>query len=167
MKLERVMLWRLGALALVGCVAASAAGRTMFQRLPESGPFHANLLESARRNVDFRRVLSTGERSQIVVMSLVPGEAIGQEQHRRIEQTIVIVTGQAKAVVDGHEVPLGPGEVVVMAPGAVHDVVNVGSEPLKLYTVYTPPSHLDGRVHPTKEDAARDVDDEAFGQRSE
>ena len=140
-------------------VAGARAGRAT--------PYQANLVERARDNDAYRRVLFTGDKSQLVVMSLPPGEDIGQETHGRVEQTIVCVEGQGRLSLAGAERPFGPGDVVVVTPGTRHDLRNVGSTPLKLYTIYVPPNHIDGRVQATKADAQADHEDEAFGRRVE
>lgn len=130
-------------------------------------PYHANLAERARDNDAYRRVLYTGDKSQLVVMSIAPGDDIGVETHAHVEQTIVCVAGSGRLSLDGVESRFVPGDVVVIPPGTRHDLTNVGATPLKLYTIYVPPSHIDQRVHATKADAAADRADEAFGSRVE
>ncbi len=132
-----------------------------------ASPYHANVAQLARDNDNYRRVLFTGDKSQLVVMSIAPGDDIGQETHARVEQTIVCVSGSGRLSLNGVESGFGPGDVVVITPGARHDVRNVGSAPLKLYTIYVPPNHLDQRVQATKADAQADHEDEAFGRRVE
>jgi mannose-6-phosphate isomerase-like protein (cupin superfamily) len=127
-------------------------------------PFHANVLQAARSNDAYRRVVFTGVKTQLVLMTIPVGGDIGFETHANVEQLIFIADGQAKAILDGAESPLTPGDVVVVTPGTRHDVVNTGSEPLRIYTVYAPPNHIDGRVQATKADAEADKADEAFGQ---
>ncbi|HVY46304.1 MAG TPA: cupin domain-containing protein [Minicystis sp.] len=126
-------------------------------------PFSANVLEAARTNDAYRRVLFTGARTQLAVMTIPVGGDIGAELHANVEQIFVVVAGSGKLVLGGSERALAPGDVVVVTPGSRHDVVNDGTEPLRLYTVYAPPNHLDGTVHATKADAAADRADEAFG----
>jgi mannose-6-phosphate isomerase-like protein (cupin superfamily) len=130
-------------------------------RSPE--PFLVNVLEQARTNEAYRRVLFTGARSQLVLMTIPPGGDIGLESHAHVEQLIFIASGTGKAVLDGVETPIGAGHVVIATPTARHDVVNTGSQPLRIYTVYAPPNHLDGRVQEAKADAEKDLADEAFG----
>ncbi len=132
-----------------------------------ASPYHANVVQLARDNDNFRRVLSTGDKSQLVVMSIAPGDDIGQETHARVEQTIVCVSGNGRLSLNGMESPFGPGDIVVITPGTKHDIRNVGSAPLKLYTIYVPPNHIDQRVQATKADAQADQEDEAFGRRVE
>ncbi len=127
-------------------------------------PFHANVLQAARSNDAYRRVLFTGAKTQLALMTIVPGGDIGFETHPNVEQLVFIATGQGKAVLDGAESPVAAGDVIVVTPGTHHDVVNTGSEPLRIYTIYAPPNHIDGRVHQTKSDAEADKADEAFGR---
>jgi mannose-6-phosphate isomerase-like protein (cupin superfamily) len=127
-------------------------------------PFQANVLQAARSNDAYRRVLFTGAKTQLVLMTIPTGGDIGFETHPHVEQLLFIVSGQGKAILDGAETVVGPGDVVVVTPGTHHDIVNTGAEPLRIYTVYAPPNHIDGRVHRTKADAEADTADEAFGQ---
>ena len=130
-------------------------------------PYHANVVQLARDNDQYRRVLFTGDRSQLVLMSLPPGEDIGQEAHGRVEQTIVCVSGNGRLSMDGVERSFNAGDIVVITPGTRHDIRNVGATPLKLYTIYVPPNHLDQRVQATKADAQADREDQAFGKHLE
>jgi len=127
-------------------------------------PFHTNVLQAARSNDAYRRVVFTGVKTQLALMTIPVGGDIGFEMHPNVEQLIFVADGQAKAILDGAESALIPGDVVVVTPGTRHDVVNTGSEPLRIYTVYAPPNHIDGRVQLTKADAEADEADQAFGQ---
>lgn len=126
--------------------------------------FKNNIEQLTRENRYFRKVLYTGNYSQLVIMDIKPGEDIGEETHR-VEQTLFNLQGTGKAVLDGVESDFNPGDVVVVAPGTKHNFINTGNESLKIYTVYAPANHLDDRVHQTKEDATSDVEDEEFGER--
>jgi len=127
--------------------------------------FSSNHLSAAvKRNRDFRRVLHTGERTQVVAMALPPGVDIGSETHSHVEQLLFVQSGHGKAVLDGKTEPLGPGDAIVVPAGTKHNVINTGRVPLKLFTVYSPPNHIDGRVHATRADADADNEDEEFGQ---
>ena len=113
-----------------------------------------------RENENFREVLFTGSKSQLVVMSLRPGEDIGMETHPDIDQFVRVEAGTGKAILDGVEHDLRDGSAVVIPAGTEHDVVNGStSEPLKLYTIYTPPEHPDGTVHTDKAAAEADGHD--------
>lgn len=126
-------------------------------------PYTANILRETEANENFRKVLFTGVKSQLVAMSIPVGGEIGQETHDHVEQTLCILSGSGKTILNGEEKEIGAGDVVVVTPGTQHNFVNTGSEPLKIYTIYSPPNHIDGRVHATKADADADTEDEAFG----
>ncbi len=125
--------------------------------------YQINIVKSANENTDFRRVLFTGSKSQLVVMNIPSGGDIGEETHDHVEQTLYFQSGTGEAVLNGESTPVGPGDVVVVTPGTRHNFKNTGTEPLKIATVYAPPNHIDGRVHRTKADADADTEDEAFG----
>jgi mannose-6-phosphate isomerase-like protein (cupin superfamily) len=127
-------------------------------------PFEANVLQATRDNEAFRRVLFTGAKTQLVLMTIIPGEHIGLEAHPNVEQLVFIASGHGTAVLDGVASRVVPGDVIVVTPGTHHDVVNTAAEPLRIYTVYAPPNHLDRRVQPTRADAESDKADEAFGR---
>jgi mannose-6-phosphate isomerase-like protein (cupin superfamily) len=112
-----------------------------------------NVTQLARENNDFRRTLFTTERSQLVLMSLLPGEEIGEETHDGIDQVLAFVAGEGEAILDGAHLPVSAGSVVVVPSGTRHNFITKGNAPLKLYTVYTPPEHPDGTVHKTKQEA--------------
>ena len=107
----------------------------------------------AAENEDFRRVLYTTDRSQLVLMAVQPGDEIGEETHEGIDQVLAFVAGEGEAVVEGESKPVRPGSVVVIPSGTRHNFIARGTTALKLYTVYTPPEHPDGTVHRTKEEA--------------
>lgn len=130
-------------------------------------PYTADLFQATEENENFRRVLFTGQRSQLVVMSIPPGESIGAEKHPHVEQTIVILSGSGRAVLGGERSNVGGGSVIVVTPQTTHNLVNIGTTPLRLFTTYSPPNHIDGRVHRTKADAERDVEDQRFGRQVE
>jgi mannose-6-phosphate isomerase-like protein (cupin superfamily) len=129
-------------------------------------PFQVNILSVARSNEDFRRVLFTGARSQLVVMTIPPGGEIGDERHDNVEQTLFCLSGRGTAILDGARSPFVPGDAVVVTPGRWHNFLNTGTEPLRIYTVYAPANHIDGRIQHTKADADADQADEAFGHRA-
>lgn len=113
----------------------------------------------AVRNTDFRRVLYTAKHSQLVLMSLKPGEEIGAEVHT-LDQFFRVEEGAGEVVLDGVRTPVRAGFAVVVPAGAMHNIINTGKTPMKLYTVYSPPNHRDGVVHHTRLDA--EADDEHF-----
>lgn len=126
--------------------------------------YNTNIVKDTQENDNFRRVLFTGKKSQLVVMSIPPGGEIGQETHKFTEQTLFFLSGTGEAIIDDKKFPIGEGDVFVVSPGTKHNFVNNGTEDLKVYTVYAPPNHIDGRVHHTKADADADTEDEAVGE---
>lgn len=114
--------------------------------------------KKAIENNNFRDVLYTDENVQLVVMSLLPQEDIGEEVHQ-LDQFIRIEEGAGKAVLDGVEHEIADGSVIVIPKGTRHNIINTSStEPMKLYTLYAPPAHKDGLVNATKADAtANDI----------
>ncbi len=126
--------------------------------------YQSNILKATQANEFFRQVLFTGARTQLVVMSLNPGEDIGEEVHAHVEQLLFILSGNGKVILDGQENPFAAGDVIVVTPGTRHNFINNGAEKVKIYTVYAPANHIDGKVHKTKADAVADTADEAFGE---
>ena len=110
-----------------------------------------NIEQATKDNTDYRRVLYTSKHSQLVLMCVMPGDEIGTEVHH-LDQFIRIEEGQAKVVLDGVEHEVGADDAIVIPEGTEHNVISTGDVPLKLYTVYSPPEHKDGTVHPTKAD---------------
>ena len=116
--------------------------------------FKSEIENDAIANANFRKVLYTGENSQLVLMSLLPGEEIGLETHEGNDQFFRVEQGNGKCVIDGNEYDLSDGDAVIVPRGAAHNVINRSdTEPLKLYTIYSPPHHKDGIVRATKKDA--------------
>jgi len=105
-------------------------------------------------NSNFRQVLYTGKYMQLVLMSLKPGEEIGEEVHQTVDQFFRIESGEAKFVIDGEEHLAKDGDVVIVPAGSIHNVINTSTTAdLKLYTIYSPANHPDGTIHATKADA--------------
>jgi mannose-6-phosphate isomerase-like protein (cupin superfamily) len=112
------------------------------------------LEKETRKNTDFRRVLYTGKHSQLVLMSLKPGEEIGEETHQDVDQFFRFEGGEGKVIIDGVEHRVKDGNGVIVPAGARHNVVNTSKRAnLKLYTIYSPPEHQDGVVRHTKKEA--------------
>jgi mannose-6-phosphate isomerase-like protein (cupin superfamily) len=106
------------------------------------------------KNTDFRRVLYTGKHSQLVLMSLKPGEEIGEETHSDVDQFFRFEKGEGKVIIDGVENRVKDGDAVIVPSGARHNVVNTSKKSeLKLYTIYSPPEHQDKVVRHTKAEA--------------
>ena len=116
--------------------------------------FSINLEQKTLAGNNFREVLYTTQRSQLVIMSLQPGEEIGLEKHEGHDQFIRVEAGSGVAILDGEKHVLEDGVAVVIPAGTEHNVINTSdSEPMRLYTLYTPPEHPDGIVHATKAEA--------------
>lgn len=123
-----------------------------------------NIVREAADNANFRSVLFTGQKSQLVVMNIPVGEDIGEEAHEHVEQILYFQSGQGKAILNGKETIVSAGDVAIVTPGTRHNFINTGKEPLIVATVYVPPNHLDGTIHKTKAEANADVKDEKFGE---
>lgn len=115
--------------------------------------FVDNIEEKTEQNNFFRQVLYTGKHTQLVVMSLLPGEEIGMEVHPQVDQFFRIEEGEAKVIIDGEEHEVDEGFAIIVPAGSQHNVINTGSNPLKLYTLYSPPNHPQGTVHRTRAEA--------------
>ena len=118
---------------------------------------YVNNIETATvENNYFREVLFTDMRLQLVVMSLLPKESIGEEVHQ-LDQFIRIEKGNGMAVLDGEEHSIEEGSVIVVPCGTLHNIINISlTESMKLYTLYAPPNHKPGTIHKTKADAEAD-----------
>jgi mannose-6-phosphate isomerase-like protein (cupin superfamily) len=127
-----------------------------------------NIEEATVANEDFRRVLYTGKNLQLVLMTLKPGEEIGEEIHEDIDQFFRVEEGQGTIYIDGNASEIEDDFAAIVPAGARHNVVNTGAEPLKLYTLYGPPEHKHGTVHKNKDQAERDHENDHFdGETSE
>lgn len=122
--------------------------------------FNTNIEKDTLANDNFRKVLYTSKHSQLVLMSLKPGEEIGMEIHNENDQFFRFEQGQGKVIIDGNEYEVMDGSAIVVPAGAEHNVINVSdSEDLKLYTIYSPAHHKDGIVRATKEEAESNEED--------
>jgi mannose-6-phosphate isomerase-like protein (cupin superfamily) len=115
--------------------------------------FIDDLEDLTEANRDFRHVLYTGTRMQLVLMSLQPGEDIGEEIHENTDQLIRVEEGTGTLSIDGREWRIKSDVAAMIPAGTMHNVKNTGEKPLKLYTLYAPPEHINGTVHHTKADA--------------
>jgi mannose-6-phosphate isomerase-like protein (cupin superfamily) len=125
-----------------------------------------NIEEATVANEDFRRVLYTGKNLQLVLMTLQPGEEIGEEVHEDIDQFFRIEEGRGTIYIDGAASAVEDDFAAIVPAGARHNVVNTGGQPLKLYTLYGPPEHKEGTVHRDKEQAERDHENDHFDGRT-
>jgi mannose-6-phosphate isomerase-like protein (cupin superfamily) len=116
-------------------------------------PVDIDIVRLARGNDAFRREVATGEHSQVVVMTIPPGEEIGEEVHEGNDQLLVFIDGQGDAVLDGRTAKVTPNDLVLVPAGTRHNFINTGAVPLRLVTVYAPPEHPPGTLHRTKAEA--------------
>lgn len=125
-----------------------------------------NIEKETLENTNFRKVLYTSKYSQLVLMNLKSGEEIGAEVHETHDQFFRFEAGEGKVVLDGIEHIVKDGDAAIARAGMNHNVINTGSDDLKLYTIYSPAEHRDGVIHTTKADAIAD-DEEFDGQTTE
>jgi mannose-6-phosphate isomerase-like protein (cupin superfamily) len=114
--------------------------------------YSGNIEKVTEANENYREVVYTGPNMQLVVMALQPGEVIGMEKHDTHDQFFRVESGECKVVINGEESLLGDGHAAIVPAGAEHNVINTGTEVLKLYTIYAPPQHPAGTIHKTKAD---------------
>lgn len=117
--------------------------------------FVQNIEDIVNKNREFRRVLYTAGNVQLVVMSLNPKEEIGMELHQ-LDQFFRVEEGTGEALLEGVRTSISAGFAVLVPAGTKHNIINTGSVPLKLYTLYAPPNHRDGIVHHTRAEAEKD-----------
>lgn len=125
--------------------------------------FNKDILKLTRENTDFRRVVLTNKHSQLVLMSIEPGDEIGEETHE-VDQMLVFVEGEGEAVLSGQKSKVAAGHLVEVPAGTKHNFINSGSQALKLYTIYAPPEEEPGLVHKTKAEADAD-EEEKHGKK--
>ncbi len=164
------------ALGILACLLLIGGGYALSQKInaaPTAAPvqssstpmsYRASIIKETEENQNFRKVLFTGNKSQLVVMSIPPGGEIGKETHAFTEQTLFFLSGVGEGMLNDQKFAVSAGDVVVVTAGTVHNFRNTGTEPLKVYTVYAPPNHIAGRIHKTKADADADTADEAVGE---
>ena len=111
----------------------------------------SNIEKETLDNTNYRKVLYTGKTSQLVLMSIEPGDEIGEETHD-LDQFIRVEQGYAQVVLDGVEHAVKDAWAFIIPAGTKHNVINTGEVALKLYSIYSPPEHKDGTVHATKAD---------------
>ena len=129
--------------------------------------FSADIEKNTIDNANFRKVLYTGKNMQLVLMSLKPGEDIGEEVHSDVDQFFRIESGTGKAKINDKEYKLSNGISIIIPAGAKHNVINDGKKELKVYSIYSPPQHKDGVVHKTKERAMEDEGEHFDGKTTE
>ena len=117
--------------------------------------FIDDIEEATVDNSNFRHVLYTGKHLQLVMMSIAPGEDIGEEVHKVGDQFFRIEDGHGLVTIDGRESEITDGDGILVPAGARHNIKNMGERPLKLYTLYGPPHHRNGVVAATRADAQK------------
>jgi mannose-6-phosphate isomerase-like protein (cupin superfamily) len=142
------------AIAFVSCVSfAVAQSQTSTSGGNSKKGFVGNISDLTEENSDFRRVLYTGKKMQLTLMSLKPGEEIGEEVHDDVDQFFRIEEGTGEVVINGQSSTVKTDYAILVPAGAWHNVKNTGTTPLRLYTIYAPPEHKDKTVHVTRQDA--------------
>lgn len=123
-----------------------------------AGVFAVDIESTTLRNPHYRSVINTTKHQQLVLMSITPEDhEIGNEVHPHTTQLIRIEKGKGQAVVDGVTIELKDGSLIMVNPGAEHNIINTSEdEPLKLYSVYSPPHHPPGTLHKRKVDDKED-----------
>ncbi|MDR9390016.1 MAG: cupin domain-containing protein [Wenzhouxiangella sp.] len=111
------------------------------------------IIDRTRQNEAFRDEVITGQESQLVLMTIQPGDEIGAEVHDDHDQILVFVEGEGQAIIDDETLDVKANDLVFVHAGVKHNFINSGSAPLKLYTVYAPPEHSAGTRHETKAEA--------------
>ncbi|MCX5922738.1 MAG: cupin domain-containing protein [Candidatus Dependentiae bacterium] len=111
--------------------------------------FNKNIFELAQQNTFFRRELVTGKHSQVVLMSVPVDGEIGMERHK-VDQTLVFIKGHGQSIINGESSDVYAGHLVFVPAGAEHNFKNVGSDELKLFTVYAPAQHEPGALEEKK-----------------
>lgn len=147
--------------ALLNSMIAPATGRSANasdgykEAGPAMGGFAQDIQSLAVNNNEFRRVIYTAKHCQLVVMALKPKEEIGAEAHK-LDQFFRVEEGTGESVLNGVRKPIRAGFAVLVSAGTSHNIINTGSVPMKLYSLYAPPNHRDGVVHHTRAEAEAD-----------
>lgn len=162
MSLKRTLSILLGVCFLLSVTAASVSAKELSnitekkadQTEKKAKGYSIDIEKATLENNNFRKVLYTAKYSQLVLMSLKPGEEIGMEVHKNNDQFFRFEEGQGKCIINGNEYKVGKGSAVVVPAGAQHNVINtLKTGSLKLYAIYSPPHHKDQIVHATKQEA--------------
>lgn len=114
-----------------------------------SNGYVTDIEDDTIKNTNYRKVLYTSKYSQLVLMSLKPKEEIGFEVHG-VDQFFRVEEGEGEVILNKEKYPIKGGSAIVVPAGTRHNIVNTGTKPLKLYTIYSPPHHKDGTVVKTK-----------------
>ena len=125
-----------------------------------------NIEKLSLENTNFRKILYTDKNSQLVLMSLLVGEEIGEEVHD-VDQFLRVEKGTGTAILSDISHDLADGSVIIVPAGTKHNIINTGNDQMKLYTLYMPPHHTDGIIHKTKEEGEANISDEFDGKTTE
>ncbi|HEY4503734.1 MAG TPA: cupin domain-containing protein [Candidatus Paceibacterota bacterium] len=125
-----------------------------------------NIEKLSLENTNFRKILYTDKNSQLVLMSLLVGEEIGEEVHD-VDQFLRVEKGTGTAILSDISHDLADGSVIIVPAGTKHNIINTGNDQMKLYTLYMPPHHKDGIIHKTKEEGEANISDEFDGKTTE
>ena len=140
-------------IAILGLMLVPGLGYAADSKKAPMKGFVGDIEAMTETNSDYRRVLYTSAQMQLVLMALQPGEEIGEETHEDGSQFIRVEKGNGEVWIDGNRTRIGSDMAIVVPAGASHNIKNTGKEPMKLYTLYAPPEHIDGTVHATQADA--------------
>jgi mannose-6-phosphate isomerase-like protein (cupin superfamily) len=141
------------AAAAAGLASSASAQVAMDTKANTTKGFVADIEKLTDKNADYRHVLYTGKNLQLVLMSIQPGDEIGEEVHSDGDQFFRIEKGKGEVWINGKRSEVEANDAILVPAGAHHNVKNTGHEPLRLYTLYAPPEHRDGTVHVTKAEA--------------
>ncbi|MGB9167289.1 MAG: cupin domain-containing protein [Nitrososphaeraceae archaeon] len=119
-----------------------------------TAPFVVDIISLAKQNNNFREEIKTAQHTQVVLMSLKPGEDIGLEVHKKIDQLLIFVQGTGEANINDQKIPIKEGTLAFVPAGTPHNFVNTGNTDLKLFTTYSPPNHYAGILQKTKAETA-------------
>ncbi len=119
-----------------------------------TAPFVVDIISLAKQNNNFREEIKTANHTQVVLMSLKPGEDIGLEVHKKIDQLLIFVQGTGEGNINGEKIPIKEGTLAFVPAGTPHNFVNTGNTDLKLFTTYSPPNHYAGTLQKTKAETA-------------
>ena len=128
--------------------------------------YHHNIEKLTLENDFFRKVLYTASQLQLVLMSLLPEEEIGEEIHSDNDQFFRFEQGTGLCIIDGNQYEVTDGSAIIIPAGAKHNVINTGTIPLKMYTIYAPAHHKDQIIRATKKEA-EDNEEDFDGQTTE
>lgn len=124
--------------------------------------FMGNIEEITKANKSFRKVIYTGKKLQLVLMTLKPGEEIGLEMHKDTDQFFRIESGKGEVLINGKKSSIRENDSIFVPSGSKHNITNTGNSPLQLYTLYGPPNHKDQIIHETKQQAAESKKEDKF-----